>query len=596
MVGARQHVAAADFHAAGVGEHRHGRAVEHGPGGVAELGHHRRRACRQLHGHLRRGRVAEGAVLPLALEVYEVPVARHPRAVARGGVLRDCHRRGSHRAVEVAPRHLRLGLERVRHRSRAGRAVFPVGSGLDLVGRQFHRQRVAVNRGRHHNRCLVGGHGRERHRARCRHRGEDAGGRLHGVRHAARQQLHATVDVHVRHRVGTRHRPRRVALHRRHLALGHQAVHAHRLPQPLHLVADEGVDVLAAYGRCNGYFAVDGQRSVLVVEVLLRTRGPEAEVDLVRVGVLAERNHGLPRQREAVDARVHVYARRVGIDGGEYHGGLPLGTVGPLRQSPVAELADVVAGLRYVAAALAVVLGEVDVAVVVAAVVGVCVVVHGKHEPPVAVVAHLVGRACLGVEHLGYRLVPGHHHGLGLLAVLFGEEVAAVCLFGLSVDRHERLLDPCADYAAAGGDVLLAGENVGLDDGQRLEEGADAHIEPRHLGEGVAVAVDTDDAPRRAGLVPAHLESLGAAHLVLRVVVLELGEEAGTTVSVNKRTYLRSGIATLPTPDGKRVDLILHLVETAHGFLLFQHYLVCRYLVRAFLDSEAVDKHRSVYI
>lgn len=82
---AGQHVAAAYDHAAGVGEHRHRHAVEHGPGRVAQLGHHRSGPVGELHRHRHRRRplaAAEADVLPLALHADVVRPRAHAGAAA----------------------------------------------------------------------------------------------------------------------------------------------------------------------------------------------------------------------------------------------------------------------------------------------------------------------------------------------------------------------------------------------------------------------------------------------------------------------------------------------------------------------------------
>ena len=167
---------------------------------------------------------------------------------------------------------------------------------------------------------------------------------------------------------------------------------------------------------------------------------------------------------------------------------------------------------------------SVYVAVVVAGLVCVGVVVDRRNQSPVTVVADLVGRAGLSVEHLGDSLVSGHDFCIGLFSVLFAQEVAAI-----GRDSSSLVLD-LFDFGAfdrpAGSDILFSCEGVGLYDCQRLEICFATNIELEHVGERLPVRlVYAEHTARHTGEVVADLETHVRGYLPLRPVILQLGKE-----------------------------------------------------------------------
>ena len=138
-------------------------------------------------------------------------------------------------------------------------------------------------------------------------------------------------------------------------------------------------------------------------------------------------------------------------------------------------------------------------------------------------VAHLVGRAGLGVEYRRYGLIVGSELALGLFAVLLRQEVAAPPRQRAGGVGH--LLHLGADDAAAGSDVLLAGEHSRFYHHQLLEHRTHPRIQPRHLQIRIPVLVNPEESPGNTGQKLTHLESLVAGQLVRRPVVLVFAQE-----------------------------------------------------------------------
>ena len=99
----------------------------------------------------------------------------------------------------------------------------------------------------------------------------------------------------------------------------------------------------------------------------------------------------------------------------------------------------------------------------VAAIFRVCVIAHSRHQTPIAVIADLIGRSGLGIEHLRDGLIADNHLGLCLLAVLLREEITAPSDY--SACGVLDLLHGGNLHRTSGSDILLSGKRLGIDDG-----------------------------------------------------------------------------------------------------------------------------------